>query len=52
MSGSTFTNYETKAATDYDIVRLPVGIEVILIRLYVPIKDILDTGDEFSKIFK
>ena len=25
---STFTNYETKAASDYDIVRIPVGIEV------------------------
>ena len=25
---STFTNYETKAATDYHLVRIPVGIEV------------------------
>ena len=25
---STFTNYETKAASDYHLVRIPVGIEV------------------------
>ena len=25
---SSFTNYETKAASEYDIVRLPVGHEV------------------------
>ena len=25
---STFTNYETKAASEYDIVRLPIGNEV------------------------
>jgi len=27
---STFTNYETKAASEYDIVRLPIGNEIML----------------------
>ena len=37
---SSFTNYETKAAEDYDITRIPIGTEIIegAIRKYSPSK--------------
>ncbi len=48
---SSFTNYESKAATDYDVTRIPVGIEIYegAIRKYAPERDftkvkVLDLG--------